>query len=203
MSFTLLEDSNCIDVGAHTGDILRDFVRLAPKGIHMAFEPLPHLASELERQFPGVDVSSNALAAEAGMAQFVFVKSSPAYSGLKVRSYPNPHETLETIEVQTVRLDDVIPSGYVPHFIKVDVEGGELGVFQGAVQTLRRHRPIVWFEHGIGGADWYGTTSEDVYDLLVADVQLRIFDADGNGPLSKGDFCGLFDKPIWNFLARP
>ena len=39
-------DSNCIDVGAHRGRFLRTFVRCAPGGQHLAFEPLPDLACE-------------------------------------------------------------------------------------------------------------------------------------------------------------
>src|SRR5213083_65495 len=41
---TLRKDSNCIDVGAHVGEWLTQFLALAPRGRHFAFEPLPHLA---------------------------------------------------------------------------------------------------------------------------------------------------------------
>jgi len=41
MKRVLREDSNCVDVGCHQGSILREMLRLAPKGTHFAFEPLP------------------------------------------------------------------------------------------------------------------------------------------------------------------
>jgi len=37
---------------------------------------------------------------------------------------------------------------------------------RGAVRTLRRWQPIVVFEHGLGAADYYGTTPEAVAALL-------------------------------------
>lgn len=41
-------DSNCMDVGANEGLMLR----YAPRGIHHAFEPLPHLAQALRVNDP-------------------------------------------------------------------------------------------------------------------------------------------------------
>src|SRR3954447_14929740 len=45
---------NCIDIGCHVGAKLSQFVRLAPAGRHMGFEPIPHLARRLQRKFPEV-----------------------------------------------------------------------------------------------------------------------------------------------------
>ena len=199
----LRADSNCIDVGAHTGSVLSEMVRISPHGSHIGFEPLPDLASRLRHEFPNVDIRQIALADEKGESSFVHDLTNPGYSGLREREYPTANEETQTIRVTVDRLDDVLPVGFVPHFIKVDVEGGELGVFQGGVDTLRKHKPVIWFEHGIGGADHYGARSEDIYDLLVPDVGLRLYDADGNGPLSRSGFVDLFSAPIWNFLATP
>jgi hypothetical protein len=109
---------------------------------------------------------------------------------------------VERVSVRTERLDDVLADGPPPALIKIDVEGAELGVLKGAVETLQRHRPHVLFEHGAGGADLYGTTPVEVFDLLDA-VELRIFDLDGSGPYSRGRFEATFTQPIWNFLAAP
>jgi hypothetical protein len=83
------------------------------------------------------------------------------------------------------------------------VEGAEREVFEGAIETLRRHRPVVWFEHGAGGADHYGTTPADVHALLVDEAGLRIFDSDGHGPYSRPEFEAVFTEPMFNFVARP
>jgi FkbM family methyltransferase len=201
LAYTLSADANCIDVGAHRGDVLREMLRVAPAGRHIAYEPLPQLAASLRERFPGVDVRSAALSDRAGEAEFVHVRSNPAYSGLRERAYPG-REQLERISVRTERLDDSLPEGYVPALMKVDVEGAELQVFEGALETLDRHRPTVFFEHGEGAADRYGTTSAQVHDVLVGQAGLRIFDDRGGGPYSRDEFEAIFTAPIWNFVAH-
>src|SRR4051794_584673 len=56
MALTLAEDASCIDVGANLGTVLGDMVRFAPRGRHVAYEPLPELAAQLASEFPQVDV---------------------------------------------------------------------------------------------------------------------------------------------------
>ena len=34
------QDSNCIDIGCHKGEILEVMIKHAPKGSHFAFEPI-------------------------------------------------------------------------------------------------------------------------------------------------------------------
>jgi FkbM family methyltransferase len=202
LAFTLSPTAHCVDVGAHHGDLLRHMMALAPKGRHLAYEPLPELAASLEREFPAAEVRNAALGDTAGETVFVHVTSHPAYSGFRRRALPAGATTRE-IRVQVERLDDSLPDGFEPDFLKVDVEGAELQVFRGALQTLRRYKPTIWFEHGAGAADRYGTKPSDVYELLVDDVGLRIFDADGRGPYSGPEFDAIFaQSTMFNFAAR-
>jgi len=201
LDMVLREDSNCIDVGAHAGSVLSAMLRLAPRGRHLAWEPLPHLASDLQAQFPTVDVHCAALSDHKGEEDFVFVSSNPGNSGLRARTYYKDEQT-ERIRVQVEPLDEAIPAGYVPALIKIDVEGAEGEVLRGAMNTIVTHRPVVVFEHGLGGADHYGTTSDELFQLLVAQAGLRIFDMDGTGPYSRAEFSAAFDAPMWNWVAR-
>jgi FkbM family methyltransferase len=201
LAFSLAPDSNCIDVGCHQGEVLREMVRLAPQGRHIAYEPVPASFQALAPEFPGVDLRQAALSNEAGETSFTYVVDEPSYSGLRQREYAGPRR-LEELTVRTERLDDALDPEYVPRFIKVDVEGAEQLVFEGALETLRRHRPIVFFEHGQGASDYYGTRPSDVYRLLVHEAGMRIFDTDGRGPYSEADFEAVFTEPIWNFVAH-
>jgi FkbM family methyltransferase len=202
IAFTLREDSNCVDIGANRGEILKEFIRAAPRGRHVAFEPLPKLAAALRTRFPEVDVRECALSnRSAGEATFTHVPTNDGLSGFRRRSYPPGTRTRE-ITVATDALDRALADDYVPAMIKVDVEGAELEVLRGALNTLRTHKPTLVFEHGVGGADHYGTSPEDLHDLL-SEVGYRIFDIDGGGPYTRSGFAALFEQPIWMFVAHP
>jgi FkbM family methyltransferase len=199
----LHEDSGAIDVGCHDGGVLADIVRAAPRGWHLAFEPLPGPCARAAERFPAVDVRCAALSDRAGEREFVHVTTLPGWSGFRARPYPGRQRS-ETISVRVERLDDVLPAGCVPALIKVDVEGAELEVLRGGLQTIVRHRPVIAFEHGLGSADHYGTTPADVWELLAQTAGLRIFGSDGAGPFSLPEFEAQFARAERvNFVARP
>jgi FkbM family methyltransferase len=202
LALTLKEDSCCVDIGAHRGAFLELALKYAPRGRHLAFEPQPDLASELQRRFPTVEVRASALSDSSGTAEFTHYRARPALSGLRprehVRSPPEP------IEVPLVRLDDVLPEGCAPRVIKIDVEGAERQVLQGAMTTMLTHRPVVVFEHAKTGAPYYGTAPHHIYELLVEEAQFRLFDMDGDGPIDLVRFNELFEGGTrWNFVAVP
>jgi len=167
-----------IDVGAHAGDMLRPMVEAAPGERHIAIEPIPSLAAELRKNFPTVSVHQLALAAEAGPdVSFHHVTSNPGYSGLRERRYDRESETVALITVRTARLDDLVPEDADVAMIKIDVEGGELGVLLGAGRTLEA-KPVVVFEHGLGAADHYGTTPDDIWSVFeAASMRVSLLDA--------------------------
>lgn len=203
LATALRRDGNAIDVGANQGDTLEMILAVAPDGRHIAYEPIPGLAQELVARYPGVDVRNAACSDEAGSAEFTHVLNAPAMSGLRQREDLPAHAAeVERITVRLDKLDDALPDGYVPSLIKIDVEGAELLVMRGAAETLARHRPFVIFEHGIGGADLYGSKPGEVYDVLDG-AGLRIFDLEGDGPYTRDGFEAVFTEPIWNFLAAP
>jgi FkbM family methyltransferase len=207
LASVLRRDSDCIDVGANRGSVLAHMVRLAPAGRHVAFEPLPDLAAALAQRFPRVDVRSVALSNRTGRAVFVR-RRDPALSSLE--SAPeDPRwgdvglEGAQRIEVEVARLDDVLPDGLRPAFLKIDVEDHEYQVLEGALETLREHRPRGACEHS-RGARAHGHEPGDVHHLLTERAGLRIFDANGGGPY---DRAALREEVLtgrrWFFFARP
>jgi FkbM family methyltransferase len=199
----LREDSNCIDVGASVGDILRMILARAPQGEHYAFEPIPSHAAALRDAFPNVQVLECALANERGQAEFTWVEDASPYSGLRPHEYPNPNWTKTKIEVKVDRLDDVIPADYTPSFIKIDVEGGEADVLAGGIETIKRSQPLVIFEH----CDWGDPSApgpSGTYPLLAEEAGLEVFDIDGHGPLTLKDMQEIYDLgEIGTFVAMP
>ncbi len=201
MAAALGVDSNCVDVGAYTGDFFARCYGIAPMGHHIAYEPLPEPYQQLRCRFPAADVRQLALSDEAGDASFTYVANAPGWSALRPYEIQTPDAPeLQTIQVRTARLDDDLPPGYRPDLIKVDVNGAEELFFAGALETLRRHKPLVLFEHGSPSAI-YGTTSAAIHHLLVEEAGLRLFDLEGAGPLSSAEFTSAATTK-WNFLAR-
>lgn len=208
---TLTTTSNCVDIGAHVGEFLKRFIELSPEGHHFAFEPLPALASALKVNFPMVSVFPCALGNCTGRVTFFHLLNLPGWSGLKAQPYPVASK-VETIEVDIKRLDDILPPDTRIDFIKVDVEGAELEVFEGVKTTIKRNGPCILFEHGRIHNLECGTTPEMVYDLLVNDCGLGIYCLDGRGPLTKGELVELYHSSFasnydrdsqMNYLARP
>jgi FkbM family methyltransferase len=194
LGFSLAPDDNCIDVGAHRGAVLAEMLRVAPRGHHIAFEPLPHLSRMLRDTFPQVQVRESALSNQPGEADFAFVHgTAEGWSGLLYRPLPTGEEpVVEQIKVRLEVMDEVLDPEYRPALIKIDVEGAEQQVLEGCLQTLRRHRPVVIFEHGAGSAEAYGTSPADVYRLLSEEAAMRIFDLDGSGPYQLAEFERIF-----------
>ena len=198
----LQEDSNCIDIGAYRGRVLTELVHVAPRGRHIAYEPLPHLHGYLSQRFPLVDIRQAAVSNEVGVTSFVYVKNAPAESGFRERFHSNEHE-VQTLTVRTETLDSCLPDGYVPTLIKIDVEGAELQVFEGAIETISRYKPVIVFEHGKGGAVYYDTQPQHIYRFLNERAGLRIFDLDGNGPYTLEQFEEAFALDTrWDYIAR-
>jgi FkbM family methyltransferase len=199
LSLTLPEDASCIDIGANMGVVLRDIVRVAPRGRHIAYEPLPELAAELARDFPQVDVRNAAVSDHVGEATFHRHKARDTRSGLSALDYPE--EQLERFLVRLEDLDSSLPENYAPSLIKIDVEGAEEQVIRGAGRTLAQHRPTVIFEHNLSSRH-FGTSSETLHELLTA-AGLRLFDIDGQGPYAPADLAKSVSKgTMFTFVAH-
>lgn len=168
--------SNCVDVGSHEGEFLSHFLKYAPQGTHFAFEPIPDLFRQLEQNFGNkVRIFPCALAASQGESSFQYVVNAPAYSGLKQRRYDIKSPQIKEIKVELQRLDAILPPDLKIDFIKIDVEGAEMGVLQGGIHTITKWKPLLLFEFGKGASDYYGTQPAELYDLLTLEAGLQLY----------------------------
>ena len=192
-------DSNCVDVGCHKGEVLDIMRKYAPEGKHFGFEPIPDLYIDLVEKYSGttVKIYDFALSNNYGTATFNYVVTNPSYSGLIKRKYDNPHEEDTSIVVKTEKMDTVIPLNTKVDLIKIDVEGGELLVLEGAVEILKRDKPVVIFEHGIGASDYYGSSPDKIHNLFT-NCKMKIFTLENF--LNKGKQLTLaeFEKQYYN-----
>lgn len=154
-------------------------IKYAPKGQHLGFEPIPSFYKKLKEKYEGkAKIYSFALSDKVGNTTFQFVKNAPAYSGIKKRHYDIENPEIEKIKVQLERLDNLVEPTYKIDLIKIDVEGAELGVLKGAVDIIKRDKPVIIFEFGLGASDYYGTTPEDIYSLISDECGMGIYKLD-------------------------
>lgn len=84
-------------------------------------------------------------------------------------SYRYLHETSHRNITPQITIDEAIKLLLVkpPKAINVDVEGAEIHVMRGAVETLRRDRPLVWVSvHPDLGIKNYNTTPEQFHQFM-------------------------------------
>jgi len=131
-----------LDVGANKGQFSLTFRALQPNARIFAFEPLPSAADTFERMFHRDEharLHRVALASAEGSASF-HIADRPDSSSLLM---PGKGQELafgvresRTIHVPVSRLDRCIDLVNLAHpvLLKVDVQGGELDVFEGCSQ---------------------------------------------------------------------
>jgi len=174
MKRTLRPDSTGVDIGAHAGAILREMFSLAPRGRHFAFEPLPHLAASLSRNYPEARVHAVALSDYNGTGTFHYVVNSPAESGLQRHAIHGDASNVQEITVPIRRLDDLIGLDERIAFIKIDTEGAELPIIRGGLDVIRRCRPPIVFETGNRSTPYYGVGPDDIFSTIVEQLGMHL-----------------------------
>jgi len=206
MQRILFDSANCLDIGCHLGSTLSDILRLAPKGNHIAFEPTSYKARWLKQKFPEIEIRDIALSDTSGETKFYVNTGRSGFSGL---GKPNPKnkETFLEISIQCERLDNILSPEYRVDFIKIDVEGYELAVLRGAVDTLKRYRPALLFECNRAGLSRSGFTSTQIFEFLTQHQSYSVFllkdFLKDNQPLDYERFNNALQYPFqaFNFIA--
>lgn len=134
-----------VDVGANVGFFTRRFARwVGPAGRVLALEPearnLTRLKARLARDGLAdiVETIDAAAAEKAGTVLLDLNPDNPADHRLGERGVP----------VASVTLDELVGqrSGRAVSLIKIDVQGSELRVIEGARETIARFRPALFIE---------------------------------------------------------
>jgi FkbM family methyltransferase len=139
-SFVPSEDEIFVDVGAYDGDSILKFIESTPSGVYRnihAFEPnaLPRAAlNEKALWLPNMTVHSCALSDAPG--QTTFVNSGMGSRILSDSDFDK--DAPSKINVEVKRLDDVISEATI---IKVDTEGHEVSVINGAKRLISSSKP--------------------------------------------------------------
>jgi FkbM family methyltransferase len=197
--------STIIDVGGKKGRHVAMFLDdLRAKRVYV-FEPNPAMAGILRRRFDGrrnLSIIDIALTDHSGTEEFVVNLGAPGESGLKQRAYSDPDRArIERITVPVGRLDDQPFEGPI-HYVKIDVEGGEIGVLRGGRDFLTRHKPLVSVEYGASTYSAYGHTADTLYEE-AAMLGYAVCDLFGNVFRSIDEWRACVDRLYWDYWMLP
>jgi FkbM family methyltransferase len=196
-----------LDVGAHHGlYTLLASKRVGVHGAVIAFEPSPRERRALFLNLVinlcwNVNVQGLALGNEETESDLYVVDDVEA--GCNSLRRPDTPAKTSLTRVHVTRLDDWIANHGIAQvdFIKLDVEGAELSVLQGAWQLLeRRPRPVILAEvQDVRTAPW-GYRAKDIIEHL-RERGYKWFRLAGEGHLESLNVkCEKFDG---NFVAFP
>jgi FkbM family methyltransferase len=140
-----------LDVGANIGYYTLVLAKaVGAHGAVHAFEPVPRLFETLSRNvgangFRNVVTEKRACWSAAG--EFEIYEAAGGNSG-KSSLFEQHAQGIQGHRVQAVTIDQYAREKKLDevHLIKIDVEGAETDVLDGATETIRRYKPILVLE---------------------------------------------------------
>ncbi|MCY7322785.1 MAG: FkbM family methyltransferase [Phormidesmis sp. CAN_BIN36] len=196
-----------LDIGANLGLHTALLSRLiGENGQLFAFEPNPELFSCLSQTIANMNNATlypYALSNESTDSVLFVPPHNPDVASLAdwtQKEYGSTH----TVVCEQRRLDDLVEAQIIPQpdFIKCDVEGAELKVFQGGCKTLNcTEAPIVLFEaniHTVRGFELEMFAAKDFLESLSV-PRYQVFEVQAGGMA----ICQTLSSDHSNLLAVP
>ena len=159
-----------LDIGANMGWYALSLAQRFPAATVHAFEPVPATFRILERNlalngFANVTLHNQGLADRPG-TQTIYC--DPRISGRASGRNLVEDPAALPVPCAFTRLDDFVQAhGVRPDLVKVDVEGAELLVFRGGLETLAAHRPLILAEMLRKWARKFGYHPDEIIALLA------------------------------------
>ena len=168
-----LSDRVALDIGAHAGSWTQVMARrVGPGGTVVAYEAFPHYgrALSIALRVAGIDnvrVRNVAVGASAGRVDLRWQSERGDFLGGRIHIDPNAPDSPRAVQVPMVSIDEELLSQDIQAkdvgFVKIDVEGAELAVLQGASNLLSVGRPPVFLEAEPQWNDSMGHSVRDVF----------------------------------------
>ncbi len=161
-----------IDIGANYGTYSFFLSKLYPQARVFAFEPATSsygILRKIIRKFK----LQNVIPVKKGLGEKEEIKEIVMPMHYTIIAYisdknskKNKEDESEEIEITT--LDNFVKRNKIKNvnFIKCDVEGFELSVFNGARKTLKRFKPLVFVEIEERHTEKYGINPQQVLDFF-------------------------------------
>lgn len=176
--FPLPTDAVVFDIGANIGTMALEFARRAPHGFVYAFEPA---AYAYQKFLKNLSLNAELAARIKPIQAFVSDKASANHSveiysswkidGSAAATHPIHGGVIQAAQsVEVVTIDDFCRAEQITRvdLIKIDTDGHELQVLQGAERTLEQYLPYIIFEAGLYLMEEKGESFEQYFDYLSA-----------------------------------
>jgi len=193
------------DVGANAGVVSLEVAKHFHDRVTVcAFEPQESLvrcvaASAQLNGFKRMHVFRTLLGNESGFADLYIPKSSAPASHASLKSRTPKSEVVRN-RIET--LDGLVHNKVIPapNVIKIDVEGAELAVLQGAENLIEQYAPCIIFESD-SNAERFGYTRRDICEFLQKHNNYRFQFPTTEGLVDVGE--RLFDFTQSDIVAVP
>ena len=142
----------CWDLGAHFGYYACGFAqRVGPSGQVLAVEPFPSSFARLDRhramnRFAWMRCLPAAASNRDGEDELIAdVREGDTGVHLAYDENERPGDGVDVLRIRTVRLDGAVARGEVrlPDILKIGVEGHGHAALAGAIDSIRRARPLI------------------------------------------------------------
>ncbi|MEO1828267.1 MAG: FkbM family methyltransferase [Pseudomonas sp.] len=160
-----------LDVGANLGWYSLVLARHCPASQVFAFEPIPSTVEALERNIHlnalgNIQVVNKGVSNQEGEFTFLFAPDVSGATSLKLTGQDRGRTSIQNIVCKTTTIDAFCAAqNIIPSLLKIDVEGAELMVVQGAEKVLQS-TPIILMELLRKWSKVFGYHPNDVFVLL-------------------------------------
>lgn len=187
------------NIGAHTVALAR---LVGERGIVLAFEPIRFLSQLCAGNvalngLTNVAIYQVALGADAGslLVPLIDYTAADNFGGVPLGQWSDGERVL------VERLDDM---ARIPRctFIKIDVEGMEQAVLNGAQQLIAKHRPVLYVEQSEQNAADLLRTIQAMHYRSYLHVP-PLFNPSNYRGHTEDIYAGMFDGQIHNLLCVP
>ncbi len=195
----------CFDVGACFGWYSILFSRaVGATGRVYAFEPVtPNYACLKENvilnESSNVVLENRALGDEKGRLQLYL-----PHEGVSASFRPHGRQAnCQVIETEATTLDEYVSRQRIERldFLKADIEGAELLLLKGGMQTIERFKPTLLLEVQAHSTRLFGYKPEEVFALLDG-LGYRGFFVREDGALAPVEKAAQDQLPDYNFLFK-
>lgn len=141
------------DIGANCGWYSLSLARKFPGATVFAFEPIRKTYDILSHNIKqngltNIEANQIGISNHEGLVEFLYTPHCSGATSLKLAGQPvNTYSEIQKISCQITTLDTFCKERLiVPQIIKCDVEGAELMVIQGGIETISASRPVLLLE---------------------------------------------------------